>query len=159
MTEDQIGVAGASLKQGFERLVVEPQPGAQLTGKGTATDPSEGGHQSKRVDQAPMFPRQRNLELPLLKTLSEVPGGLPWRKALDKLCHYYRKLTVRNVGDYTRGGRPGRWKSLVRNCRGSLISKGQIDPAAPRGAWRISEAGRQRLDREWPSWAPEYAED
>jgi hypothetical protein len=119
---------------------------------GTASRPEVGTRAKKRggtrkssgrtrAPSGTLLPEQR-YELPLLRALIDADGEAPYREVLESVGRAlsdefmpadHETLTSRSV----------RWHSRLQFVRLRLVERGEMDREAPRGIWRITEAGRQ----------------
>jgi len=84
--------------------------------------------------------------LPLLDTIAAAGGELPASDAIEEVGRRLRgRFTPRDYESLDQGG--VRWKNRVRFARLRLKEQGLLDPAAPRGVWRITDEGRRHLAR------------
>jgi len=84
--------------------------------------------------------------LPLLDTIATAGGELPANDAIEEVGRRLRgRFTSRDYESLDQGG--VRWKNRVRFARLRLKEQGLLDPAAPRGVWRITDEGRRFLAR------------
>jgi len=101
-----------------------------------------------------VLPTQTSIELPLLKVLSDNGGQLPTSEAIDKVTGYFPQITLDDLAGRLKSG-ANRWKNCVRWAKQNLIHVGEIDNSV-RAIWKITDKGKARLEREWPSWKPRY---
>jgi hypothetical protein len=94
-----------------------------------------------RAPSGTLLPEQR-YELPLLRALIEAGGEAPYREVLESvgraLTHEFMPADHETLAS---GG--VRWHSRLQFVRLRLVERGEMDREAPRGIWRITEAGRQ----------------
>ncbi len=96
------------------------------------------------------------MELPLLKVLEEAGGELPYEEAIAKVKERYPDLTDEaKTSTLASGG--NRLNNRIAWVRQNLVEKGEID-GSTYGVWRITNKGRDRLQKEWSNWKPEYRE-
>ena len=101
------------------------------------------------------FPIQSNVELPLLKVLSDAGGELPMLKAVELVTVYFKDITQEELTQRTDTG-INKWRNWVRWARQKLIVKGELD-GSTRGIWKITLQGKKRLTADWKSWNPRYS--
>jgi restriction system protein len=91
------------------------------------------------------FPKQIEIEVPLLEVLVELGGEARPRDVYPRVATRFPELTAEEqevrLEDYpsTR-----KWSNLVQWVRQRLVDMGQID-GSQRGIWRITPSGRARL--------------
>lgn len=103
-----------------------------------------------------MIPKQRNIQLPLLKVLADAPDGLPYKEAIEKVETFYPEITDEDRRKRTTSGDLW-WQNRVAWVRQELVTLGDLDTDAPRGTWKISSQGMKRVKAEWKSWKPVYS--
>lgn len=100
---------------------------------------------------------QSNIELPLLKVLSEASESrLPVSKAVEKVLDHYPDLSKEDLLSELPSGE-NRWKNRIRWTRQRLMESG-LAHSPERGVWEITDEGRERVGREWAGWGPSYTE-
>ena len=93
------------------------------------------------------FPRQAEIELPLLEVLAELGGEAKPRDVYPLVATRFPLLTVEEQEQRLENYPSIRkWSNLVQWVRQRLVDIGEID-GSQRGVWRISSSGRERLDR------------
>lgn len=102
------------------------------------------------------IPLQKSIELPLLKALAKAGGQLKMKEAVEKVEKYFPKLTDGDKASRLESGGT-RWINRVQWVRQRLVEKGEVD-SPERGVWRITDAGRTRLEKEFSEWKPEYSQ-
>jgi hypothetical protein len=105
------------------------------------------------------------LEIPILQTLAEAPGGCLPSSEVIRALFVANKWFDHELSDDDLAGRYPRSKRLIheiitRFCRENLVLKQEMAPPGIRpGEWRITEKGRERLQRaEVSLWRPNYVE-
>ncbi len=90
------------------------------------------------------FPKQSEVELPLLKVLHELGGKAEPKEVYPKLIPMFPQVTPEDLAERTPSS-PSifRWHNLVQWSRQKLVEKGQID-GATRGVWKLTPSGRAR---------------
>ena len=83
------------------------------------------------------FPKQSEIELPLLKTLQELGGKAEPKELFPQLTE--EDLTARLPSSPS----TFRWHNLVQWSRQKLVEKGEID-GSTRGVWKLTPRGRAR---------------
>jgi hypothetical protein len=82
--------------------------------------------------------------LPLLDVLARAGGELPANDAIEEVGHRLRgRLRPPDYESLDQGG--VRWKNRTRFARLRMRESGLLDGDAPRGVWRITDAGRRYL--------------
>ena len=94
------------------------------------------------------FPRQVEIEQPLLEVLAELGGEARPRDIYSRVAARFPDLTVEEQEQRLENYPSTRkWANLVQWARQRLVDLGQID-GSQRGIWRITAAGRARLSDE-----------
>jgi restriction system protein len=90
------------------------------------------------------FPKQSEVELPLLKTLLGVGGKSEPKELYAKLATQFPQLTQEDLAARMPSN-PSifRWHNLVQWSRQKLVEKGEID-GSTRGIWKLTNRGRAR---------------
>src|ERR1700745_4136546 len=90
------------------------------------------------------FPKQSEIELPLLKILQEL-GGKPEPKELyPRLAKVFPQLNEEDLAARLPSSPSTfRWHNLVQWSRQKLVEKGEID-GSTRGIWKLTTKGRAR---------------
>lgn len=73
---------------------------------------------------------------PIVRVLREAGGELPTRQAVERVG----QLVEHDLNEIDRGvlkSGEARWRNTVRWARNDLIKKGDLDPDAPHGTWRL----------------------
>jgi len=91
------------------------------------------------------YPRQVEIEIPLLKVLAELGGASPPREVYGRVAKHFPTLTSEELEERLPNYPSTRkWTNLVQWVRQRLVDSGDID-GTERGVWKISQAGRQRI--------------
>ena len=91
------------------------------------------------------FPKQGDIEIPLLKVLAESGGSAKPRDIYPKVAAYFPELSVEEQEQRLESSASTRkWWNLVQWVRQRLVESHEID-GATRGVWRLTDAGRARL--------------
>jgi restriction system protein len=78
------------------------------------------------------FPKQSEIELPLLKTLQELGGKAAPKKLYPKLAEIFPQLTEEDLtARLSSSPSTFRWHNLVQWSRQKLVEKGEIDGSTP----------------------------
>ena len=90
------------------------------------------------------FPKQSEIELPLLKTLQELGGKAEPKALYPKLAEMFPQLTEEDLSARMPSS-PSifRWHNIVQWSRQKLVEKGEID-GSTRGVWKLTPRGRAR---------------
>jgi len=90
------------------------------------------------------FPKQSEIELPLLKILHELGGKAEPKELYPRLATIFPRLTQEDLTARTPSN-PSifRWHNLVQWSRQKLVEKGEID-GSTRGVWKLTARGRAR---------------
>jgi hypothetical protein len=94
-----------------------------------------------RAPSGTLLPEQR-YELPLLRALIEAGGEAPYREVLESVGRALNEEFMPADHETLASGNV-RWHSRLQFVRLRLVERGEMDREAPRGIWRITEAGRQ----------------
>ncbi len=94
-----------------------------------------------RAASGTLLPEQR-YELPLLRALIEAGGEAPYREVLESVGRALSDEFMPADHETLASGSV-RWHSRLQFVRLRLVERGEMDREAPRGIWRITEAGRQ----------------
>jgi hypothetical protein len=108
-----------------------------------------GKRQSTRHTRLPkgsLLP-ETEYELPILRAIAARGEAAPAAEVIEDVG---RELSKRfKEAEYTiNDSGLVRWKNRAQFARLNLVKTGELDRYAPRGTWRITEAGRARLARE-----------
>lgn len=91
------------------------------------------------------FPKQGDIEIPLLKVLAESGGSAKPRDLYPKVAAYFPELTPEELEQRLESSASTRkWWNLVQWVRQRLVESYQID-GSTRGVWTLTDAGRARL--------------
>lgn len=92
------------------------------------------------------YPKQSEIELPLLRVIAELGGEAKTRDTYPKVAQYFPELTEddvkRKVENYPS---TNKWHNKVQWARQALINKGQLDGSI-RGLWKITAQGMARIE-------------
>lgn len=113
------------------------EPGSRAKKRGS-TRKSSG---RTRAPSGTLLPEQR-YELPLLRALIEAGGEAPYREVLESVGRALSDEFMPADHETLSSGSV-RWHSRLQFVRLRLVERGEMDREAPRGVWRITEAGRQ----------------
>lgn len=93
------------------------------------------------------FPKLVDIEEPLLKVLADLGGEARPRDIYTVVAKAFPQLTAEEQEERLENYPSTRkWSNLVQWVRQRLVDAGQID-GSQRGIWRITDAGRARLNR------------
>ncbi len=91
------------------------------------------------------FPKQAEIELPLLEALVELGGEARPRDVYPRVAKRFPDLTQEEQEERLENYPSTRkWSNLIQWIRQRLVDLGQID-GSQRGIWKITAAGRARL--------------
>jgi hypothetical protein len=99
-----------------------------------------------RAPSGSLLPEQA-YEKPLLQALVDAGGEAPYRNVLGSVGKSLEKALMPADFEKLRSGGI-RWHSRLQFVRLRLIERGELDRDAPRGVWRITDAGRKVLANE-----------
>jgi hypothetical protein len=94
-----------------------------------------------RAPSGTLLPEQR-YELPLLRALIDAGGEAPYREVVESVGRALSDEFMPADHETLASGSV-RWHSRLQFVRLRLVERGEMDREAPRGMWRITEAGRQ----------------
>ena len=90
------------------------------------------------------FPKQSDVEVPLLQVLRDSGGSVP-KEVYPKVATYFPDLTPEEQDQRLESSAATRkWWNLVQWARQDLVQAGEVD-GSTRGVWKLTEAGRARL--------------
>jgi len=93
------------------------------------------------------YPRQIEIEVPLLDALNTLGGDARPRDVYPLVAKSFPTLTPEELEERLPNYPSTRkWANLVQWVRQSLVASGEID-GTQRGVWKLTVAGRVRLDR------------
>ena len=92
------------------------------------------------------YPRQAEIEIPLLQTIVELGGAARPRDVYPKVAESFPQLTPEDL-EARLPNYPStrKWSNLVQWVRQALVERGEID-GSERGVWKLAELGQARLD-------------
>lgn len=90
-----------------------------------------------------MLPKQREVEIPLLRVLVEIGGQGKPRNIYPLVALKFPQIRDEDLAETLASG-TNRWTNRVQWVRQTLIENGEMDSPS-HGIWRITEKGRQRL--------------
>lgn len=101
------------------------------------------------------FPKQIEIEVPLLATLVELGGDARPRDVYALVAKHFPQLTPEDQEvRFENYPSTRKWSNLVQWVRQRLVDLGEID-GTQRGIWRITPAGRARLSDSAPAIPPQ----
>jgi restriction system protein len=91
------------------------------------------------------FPKQGDVEIPLLKVLADAGGSAKPRDIYPQVAAHFPNLTVEEQ-ELRLESSPGvrKWWNIVQWVRQQLVEQGEID-GSTRGVWKLTDTGRARL--------------
>jgi hypothetical protein len=96
------------------------------------------------------FPRQKDIELPLLQVLIAAGGQATPKEAVERVTPYFPQLTPEELVMKQPSGTDLKWRNMVAWVRNTLCDKGAIDRTV-KGVWIITEGGRQMVAQAEPA--------
>lgn len=91
------------------------------------------------------FPKQKDIEIPLLKVLIAAGGHATPKEAIERVTRDFPALTPEDLTMKQPSGKELKWRNMVAWVRNTLCDNGAIDRSVP-GTWIITEAGRQMVE-------------
>ncbi len=93
------------------------------------------------------FPKQAEIELPLLEVLDKLGGKAKPSEVYPLVAKHFPSLTEEELSEKLLSYPSIRkWSNLVQWARQALIDKKQLD-GSTRGVWKLTPAGRERLGK------------
>src|SRR3954468_13162079 len=90
------------------------------------------------------FPKQSEIELPLLKMLNQLGGKAEPKELYPRIAEVFPQLTEEDLTVRLPSSRSTcRWHNLVQWSRQKLVEKGELDGSS-RGVWKLTPRGRAR---------------
>jgi hypothetical protein len=94
------------------------------------------------------LPSQKEIELALLYEIDTLGGQASPEELYPRVTAHFTQITASDLEEKTKDGKENKWKNRIRWTRQSLVfKKGELE-RYPRGIWKITEKGRERLRRE-----------
>lgn len=93
-----------------------------------------------------MMPKQRDMEIPLLKCIDEIGGRGQAKDIYPLVSRSFPNFTKADLDERLSSG-GNKWKNRIQWVRQTLVSKGEIS-SPEYGIWAITEKGVHRLKRE-----------
>lgn len=91
------------------------------------------------------YPKQYEIELPLLQTIHELGGAAKTTDIYPRVSKHFPQLTEEDlVAKLPSSPSTFKWQNLVQWCRQGLVEKGEID-GSTRGVWKLTAKGKERL--------------
>jgi restriction system protein len=91
------------------------------------------------------YPKQFEIELPILNILEELGGSAKPKDIYPKVTKFFPQLTEEDlVAKLPSSPSTFKWHNLIQWSRQGLIDKGEID-GTTRGVWKLTTKGRARL--------------
>ena len=91
------------------------------------------------------FPKQKDIEIPLLKALIAAGGRATPKEAVERVTRDSPDLTPADRTMKQPSGSDLKWPNMVAWVRNTLCDRGAIDRTV-RGTWVITETGRQMVE-------------
>lgn len=77
------------------------------------------------------------------------------KDAIERVRQHYPELTSDDLATKLPTG--GNWfANRVQWVRQALITKGEVNGSI-RGIWKLTEKGKERIEKQWNSWRPRYS--
>jgi len=95
------------------------------------------------------LPSEKEIELPLLREIEAVGGEAKPQEIYPKITANFPQITEYDLKETTANGVGNKWLNRIQWVRQKLVSKGELE-RYPRGIWRITAKGRDRLKAEGP---------
>lgn len=92
------------------------------------------------------LPNMKEVEIPLLKAIESMGGEAKPNELYSKVTACFPQITSANLEETISRG-INKWINRIQWARQSLVLKGELE-RYPRGLWRITEKGRERLKSE-----------
>jgi len=91
------------------------------------------------------FPKQFDIEIPLLQTIQELGGSGKPKEIYPRVSKLFPQLTEEDlIAKLPSSPSTFKWHNLVQWCRQGLIDKGELD-GSKRGVWKLTQKGKDRL--------------
>jgi restriction system protein len=91
------------------------------------------------------FPKQFEIELPLLQTIQELGGSGKPKEIYPHVSKRFPQLTEEDlIAKLPSSPSTFKWHNLVQWCRQGLIDKGELD-GTTRGVWKLTQKGKDRV--------------
>jgi len=91
------------------------------------------------------FPKQFEIEIPLLQTIQALGGSGKPKEIYPRVSKHFPQLTEEDLAaKLPSSPSTFKWHNLVQWCRQGLIEQGDLD-GATRGVWKLTPKGRERL--------------
>jgi restriction system protein len=91
------------------------------------------------------FPKNKDIEIPLLKALIAAGGRATPKEAVERVTRDSPDLTQEEITMKLPSGSDLKWPNRVAWVRNALCDKGAIDRTV-QGTWVITETGRQMVE-------------
>jgi hypothetical protein len=89
------------------------------------------------------FPRVEEIEVPLLLEVEALGGEARPKDVYLKVAAHFAQITEQDMEERTSSG-GNRWENLVQWAKQLLVNAGELE-RFPRGLWRITPKGRERI--------------
>ena len=94
------------------------------------------------------LPSEKEIELPLLREIEAVGGEAKPQTIYSKVTSHFPQITKEDLEETISGG-INKWTNRIQWVRQRLVLRGELE-RYPRGIWRITVKGRERLRAEGP---------
>jgi len=95
------------------------------------------------------LPKQKEIEVPLLRSIDAMGGEAKPQELYPKITANFPQITEYELRAPTADGIGNKWLNRIQWVRQKQVSKGELE-RYPRGIWRITAKGRERLSAEGP---------
>ena len=92
------------------------------------------------------LPKQKEVEIPLLRSIEAMGGEVKPLEVYPKVTAYFPQIAEDDLKETIAGG-INKWTNRIQWARQSLVLRGDLE-RYPRGIWRITVKGRERLRAE-----------
>jgi len=89
------------------------------------------------------LPIQKDIELPLLLEIEAMGGEARPQDLYPRVTAHFPQITEADLKETITGGM-NKWTNRIQWARQALVSKGELE-RYPRGVWRITEKGREKI--------------
>jgi restriction system protein len=96
-----------------------------------------------------MFPKQKDVEVPLLEVLVELGGQGKTTEIYPLVTKKFPEITDDDLAEVYLNGEP-KWMNRIRWVRQRLIDKGEMESPSW-GIWAITDKGRERVETKKPT--------
>src|SRR5690242_7114804 len=91
------------------------------------------------------FPKQFEIEIPLLRVISDLGGSGKPKEIYPRISKFFPQLSEEDlIAKLPSSPSTFKWHNLVQWSRQALVEKGELD-GATRGIWKLTSKGKARL--------------